>query len=97
MRRRGTYCKLFSKCLKKRFAAPASWWRAPQGSTPLIRMNTSSRAPFVARLWSPPAQPACEARSEFQAPLSDALVGDDQTAFRQQQFDMAETQTEYVV
>ena len=71
--------------------APQEVQHAPDPNEHFIKV------PFVARLGSPPAHLVCEAGTEFQTPLTDALVGDDPTPFRQQQFDIAETQTEYVV
>jgi hypothetical protein len=53
--------------------------------------------PRVTRPGSPPTHLVGEARNELQTPLADAFVRDDHTALAQQQFDVPEVQTEYVV
>jgi hypothetical protein len=53
--------------------------------------------PLVTRPRSPPTHLVGEARAELHAPLPDALVGDNHTSFSQQQFDVSEAQTEYVI
>src|ERR1700709_443125 len=53
--------------------------------------------PLVARPWPTPPQAVGETRSELLAPASHRLVGDDDTAFRQDQLDIAQTEAENVV
>jgi len=50
--------------------------------------------PFVSRPRSAPAQLVGKDRAELQAPLSNALIGDDHTTFGQKKFDIPEAQTE---
>ena len=53
--------------------------------------------PLVARSWPTAAQAVSETCSELLAPASHRLVGDDDTAFRQDQLDIAQTEAENVV
>jgi hypothetical protein len=51
--------------------------------------------PFIA--WSATSQTVSEPRAEFVAPASHRLVGNDDTAFRQELFDIAQTEAGHVV
>jgi hypothetical protein len=46
--------------------------------------------PFVAGLGASGPKTACEGRAELQTPSPDALLGDDDAALRQDQFNVAE-------
>lgn len=48
--------------------------------------------PLVTGSWPTPAQTVSETRRELLAPASHRLVGDDDTAFRQDQLDIAQTE-----
>ena len=53
--------------------------------------------PLVAGSWPTPAQSVGKTRCKFLAPAPHRLVGDEDTAFRQDQLDIPETEAEHVV
>ena len=53
--------------------------------------------PGIAGLRSSPTQSSGEVRTEFQAPMPDALMGHNDAAFSQDQLDVTQTETEHVI